>query len=155
MQKLLSFSLLSKNLKTKIYHIIIFPLVLYGCETWSLTWREERRLRMFENRAVRRICGPRKDEVTGDWRKVHNEELNDTNCLSYIIRLKKSRRMRWAEHVARVGQRGGVYSVLWGFLRERDQLVEPGVKGRIILRGIRRKRDGGLDWIELAQDRDR
>jgi len=110
---------------------------------------------MFENRAVRRICGPRKDEVTGDWRKVHNEELNDTNCLSYIIRLKKSRRMRWAEHVARVGERRCVYRVLWGILRERDELEEPGVKGRIILRGICSKRNGGLDWFELAQDRDR
>jgi len=63
--------------------------------------------------------------------------------------------MRWAEHLARVGERRDVYRVLWGILRERDHLEEPGVKGRIILRGIRRKRDGGLDWIELAQDRDR
>jgi len=76
-QTLLSSSLLSKNLKIKIYRTIILPLVLYGCETWSLTLREERRLRVFENRVLRRIFGPRGDEVTGEWRRLHNEELND------------------------------------------------------------------------------
>jgi len=76
-QKLLSFRLLSKNLKIKIYRIIILPFVLYGCETWSLTLREERRLRVFENKLLRRIFGPRRDEVTGEWRRLLNEELND------------------------------------------------------------------------------
>ena len=70
-------SLLSKNLKIKIYGTLILPVVLYGCETWSLTLREERRLRVFENRVLRRIFGPKRDEVTGEWRKLHNEELND------------------------------------------------------------------------------
>ena len=74
-QKLLSSSLLSKNLKIKIYRTIILPVVLYGCETWSLTMREERRMRVFENRVLRRIFGPRRDEVKGKWRKLHNEEL--------------------------------------------------------------------------------
>jgi len=69
--------LLSKNLKIKIYRTIILPVVLYGCETWSLTLREERRLGVSENRMLRRIFGPRRDEVTGDWRKLHNEELID------------------------------------------------------------------------------
>ena len=77
MQKLLSSRLLSKNLKIKIYRTIILPVVLYGCETWSLTLREERRLSVFENKLLRRIFGPRRDEVTGDWRRLHNEELND------------------------------------------------------------------------------
>ena len=77
MQNLLSSRLLSKNLKIKIYRTIILPVVLYGCETWSLTLREERRLGLFENMVLRRIFGPRRDEVTGDWRRLHNEELND------------------------------------------------------------------------------
>ena len=77
MQNLLSSSLLSKNLKIKIYRTIILPVVLYGCETWPLALREERRPRVFENRVLRRIFGPRRDAVTKDWRKLHNEELND------------------------------------------------------------------------------
>ena len=76
-QNLLSSRLLSKNLKIKMYRIIILPVVLYGCETWSLTLREERKLRVFENMVLRRIFGLRRDEVTGEWRRLHNEELND------------------------------------------------------------------------------
>ena len=75
----MSSSLLSKNLKIKIYRTIILP-VLCGCETWSLTLREERRLRVLENRVLRRIFGPKRDEVRGEWRKLHNEELNDQYC---------------------------------------------------------------------------
>jgi len=82
-QKLLSSRLLSKNVKIKIYRTIIWPLVSYGCETWSLTLREERKLRVFENRVLRRIFGPRRDEVTGEWRRLHNEELNDLYCTLY------------------------------------------------------------------------
>ena len=76
-QNLLSSSLLSKKLKIKIYRTIILPAVLYGCETWSLTLREGRRLRVFENRVLRRVFGPKRDEVTGEWRKLHNVELSD------------------------------------------------------------------------------
>jgi len=76
-KNILSFSLLSKNLKIKVYRNIILPVVLYGCETWSLTLREERRLSVLENRVLGRIFGPRRDEVTWEWRKLHNEELND------------------------------------------------------------------------------
>ena len=86
---LLSSSLLSKNLKIKIYRTIILPVVLYGCETWSLTLREELRQRVFENRTLRRIFGPKTDEVTGEWRKLHNEELNDLPCSPNIVRVIK------------------------------------------------------------------
>ena len=85
---------------------------MYGCKTWSLTLREERRLRVFENRVLRRIFGTKKDEVTGEWRKLHNEELNYLYCSPNIFRVIKSRRMRWAGHVARMGERRGVYRVL-------------------------------------------
>ena len=94
MQNLLSSSLVSKNLKIKIYKTIILPVVLCGCETWSLTVREERRLRVFENKVLRRIFGPKRDEVTGEWKTLHKEELNDLYSSSNIIRVIKWRRMR-------------------------------------------------------------
>ena len=72
-------------LKIKIYRTIILPAVLYGCETWSLTLREERRLRVFENRVLRRVFGPKRDEVTGEWRKLHNVELSDLYLLTYLL----------------------------------------------------------------------
>ena len=104
MQNLLSSRLLSKNLKIEVYRNIILPVVLYGCETWSLTLREERRLRMCENRMLRRVFGSKRDEVTGEWRKLHNEELRDLYSLPNIVRVVKSRRMRWAWHVALIGE---------------------------------------------------
>ena len=79
---------------------IILPVVFYGCETWLLTLRKEHRLRVFENKVLRKIFGPRRDEVTGEWRNLHNEELNDLYCSPNIVRVIKSRRMRWAGHVA-------------------------------------------------------
>jgi len=84
---------------------------VYGCETWSLTLREERRLRVFENRVLRRIFGSKRDEVTGEWRKLHNEELNDVYCSPNIVRVIKSKRMRLAGHVARMGKKRGVYRI--------------------------------------------
>ena len=113
-QNLLSSSLLSKNLKIKIYRTIILPIVLYGCETSSLTLREELRLRVSENRVLRRVFGPKRDEVTGEWRKLHNEELSDLYSLPNILRLVKLRRMGLAGHVARMEEGRGVHRVLVG-----------------------------------------
>jgi hypothetical protein len=92
----------------------ILPVVLFGCGTWSLTLREERRLRAFENRVLRRIFGPKRDEVTAEWIKLHNEELNDLYSSPTIVRVIKSRRMRLAGHIARVGEERGVQRVLVG-----------------------------------------
>ena len=91
------------------YHSVqnLLPVVLYGCETWSLTLREERKLRVFENMVLRRIFGPRRDEVTWEWRRLHNEELNDLYSLPNIVRVIKSRRMKWAGHVAHMGEERG------------------------------------------------
>jgi hypothetical protein len=95
-------------------------VVLYGCGTWSLTLREEHRLRVFENRVLRRIFGQKRDEVTGEWRKLHNEELRDLYSSPSIIRIIKSRRMRWAGHVARMGDKRNAYRLLWEIQRGRD-----------------------------------
>jgi hypothetical protein len=95
----MSSSSLSKNTKIKIYRNINAPVVLYGYETWSLILRVERRLRALENRVLRRIFGPKGDELTGEWRKLHNKELNDLFSLPNIVWGLKSRRMRWAGHV--------------------------------------------------------
>jgi hypothetical protein len=102
-QNLLSYGLLSRYVKVIIYKTIILHVVLYGCETLSLTLKEEDRLRVFENRVLRRIFGPKRDRVTGGWRKLHNEELHNLYSSPSIIRIIKSRKMSWAGHVARMG----------------------------------------------------
>jgi hypothetical protein len=94
-----------KNTKIKIYGTIIFPVLLYGCETWSLTLGEEHRLRVHENRVLRKIFRPKRDEVTGDCRKLHDEDLYDLYSSPNIIWAIKSRRMRWTGHIARMGDR--------------------------------------------------
>ena len=105
-QNLLSPSLLSKNIKVKIYRTIILPFVLYGCETWSPTVSVEHRLRMLWNRVLRKIFGPTRDEVTGEWGRRHNETLYDL-YFSLNIWVIKSRRIRWVGHVAHMGKRRG------------------------------------------------
>jgi len=116
-QNLLSSILLSKNLKIKIYRAIILPFVLHGYKTWSLTWMEERRLRMFENRVLRGIFWPKKE-----WRKLHNEELNELYSSPNVFRVVKSRIMRWAGHVTRMVERRGVYRGLVGKPEGKRQL---------------------------------
>jgi hypothetical protein len=110
----LSSRLLSRNVKVKIYKTIIVPVVLYGCETWSVTLREVHRLRVFENWVLRRIFGPKRDDVTGEWRKLHNEELHNLYSSPDIIRQVKSRRVWWAGHVTRMGEDRKLYKVLVG-----------------------------------------
>jgi len=136
------------------YVTIILPVVLYGCETWSLTLREERRLRVFENWVLRKIFGPKRDEVTGEeWRKLHNEELNDLCSLLSIVRVVKSRRMRWAGHVARMGEDRGVHRVLVG---KPEPLGRPRRRWEDNIKMDLQEVGGGRgDWMELAQDRDR
>jgi hypothetical protein len=112
-QNYLPSHLLSKSLKIRIYKTIILPVVLYGRESWSQTLREECRLRVCENRVLRRIFGAKRVGVTGGWRKMHDEELHDLYCLPSIIRIIKSRRMRWEEHVARM--RGGGSGMCIGY----------------------------------------
>jgi len=136
-----SSSLFSKNTKIKIHRTRILPVVLYGCETWSLTLREEGRLRVFENWVLRRIFGPKRDEATREWRKLRTEEPNDLYSSPNIVRVIKSRRMRWMRCVACMGRGEAHTGFLWGNLKERDHLEKPGVDGRIIIRWIFRKWD--------------
>jgi hypothetical protein len=155
-QNLLSSRLQSKNTKIRVYRTIILPVVLYGCETWSLTPREEQRLRVFENRVLRRIFGPKRDEAAGEWRRIDNEELSDLYSSPKIIRVIKWRRMRWAGHVARMGEKRGAYKILVGRPEGRRPLWRPMHRWenniKMDLQGVGWV---GMDWIELAQDSDR
>jgi hypothetical protein len=152
----LSSRLLSRNVKVKIYKTIILPVVLYGCETWSLTPREEHRLRVFENSVLRRIFGPKRDEVMVEWRKLHNEELHNLYLSPDIIRQVKPRRMRWVGHVARMGEERKVYKVLVGKPDGKRPLGRPRRRWEDGIRmDLREIGLGGVDWIRLSQDRDR
>jgi hypothetical protein len=145
-----------KKLKIRIYKTIILLVVLYGCETWSLTLREEHRLGVFEKRVLRRIFGPKRDEVTGEWRKLHNEELHDLYSSPSTIRIMKSRRMRWAGHVARMGEKRNAYRLLVGKSGGRRPLGIPrhrwvdNIRMDLVKVGW-----GNVDCIGLTQDRDR
>jgi hypothetical protein len=131
-------------------------VVLYECETWSLTLEEEHRLKVFENRVLRRISAPKWDEVTGGWRKLHNEELRDLYSSPSIIRVMKSRRMRWAGHVARMWKKKNAYRLLVGKPEGKGPLGRPrrrwvdNIKMDLLEIGW-----GGVDWIALTPDRDK
>ena len=115
LEKILWFHPLSKKLKVNTYKSIILPVVFYGCETWSLTLREEHRLTVFENKVLRKIfVGAKRDEITREWKKLHNAELHALFSSSNIIRNLKSRGLRWAGHVARMEQFRNAYRVLVG-----------------------------------------
>jgi len=134
----------------------VLPVALYGCETWSLMLREERRLRVFENRVLRRILGHKRDEVTGEWRKLHNEELNDLCCSPYIVRVIKLRRMRWAGNIAPMGERRGVYRDLVGKPEGQRPLGRPRRRWEDNIKmDLQEVGCGGMDWIELGEDRDK
>jgi len=140
----------------KILRTIIVPLVLYGCETWSLMVREERRLRVFENRVLRRIFGSKRDEVTGEWGKLHYGELNDLCSSLSIVRVIKSRIMRWVGHVACMGERRGVYRVLVGKPEGKRPFGKPRRRQEDNIKmDLQEVGCGDMDWIKLTQDRDR
>jgi hypothetical protein len=142
-----------KNLKIKIYRTVILLVVLYGCETWSLTLREEHRLRVFENTVLRRIFGPKREEY-GSWRKLHNDELHSLYSSPNIVRVIKSRKMRWAGHAARMGKGRSVYRVLVGMPKSKRPLERPRRRYEDNIKLDLRER--GIDeeiWIQLAQDR--
>jgi hypothetical protein len=141
-----------KNLKIKIYETVILPVVLYGCETWSLTLREEHSLRVFENKVLRKIFGTKREE-DGSWRKLHNDELHNLYSSPNVVRVNKSGRLRWAGHVAQMGEGRGVYRVLVGRHEGKRLLGRPRRRWedniKLDLREI------GIDeakWIQLAQD---
>jgi hypothetical protein len=145
-----------KDVKIRIYKAIILPVVLYGCETWSLSLREEHRLRVFENRMPRKIFGPKGDEVTGEWRKLHNEELRDLYSSPSIIRIMKWSRIRWAGHVARLGEKRDVFRLLAGKPEGKRPLGRP--KRRWVDNIRMNLGEVGwedADWIGMAQDRNR
>jgi len=131
------------------------PVVLYGSETWLLILWEEKKLRLFENMVLRRIFVPRKDEVTGEWRSLYNEDLNDLYSSPNIVRVIKSRRIRWAGHVARMGEESGMYRVLVGKAKGKRPLGRPRRRWVDNIRmDLQEVRCGYMDWIGLAQARD-
>jgi hypothetical protein len=122
----------------------------------SIILREEQRLSVFEKRVFKRTFGPKRGEVTGEWRKLHNEELNNLYCSPNIVRVIKLRRMRWTRHVARMGERRGVYRILVGKTGGKKQLGKPRRRWEDNNKmGLQEVGSEGFDWIDLAQDRSR
>ena len=146
MQNLLSSRLLSKNLKIKIYRTIILPVVLYRCETWSLTLQEERKLSVSENMVLRRIIVPRRDEVMGEWRRLYNEELLTQYCAGDKI---EKNEMGWACGAFGWGE-GGCIRSWWGDRRERDHRGDLRIDGWIILGWISRRWDNNIKHLFTA-----
>jgi hypothetical protein len=136
----------------RLHKTVMMPVVLYGCETWSLTLVEERRLRVFENRVLK-IFGPKREEDRS-WRKLHNDELHDPYSSLDIVRVIKSRRMRWAGHVARMREGRGAYRVLVGRPEGKRPLGRPRRRWEYNIKmDLREIGLDGTNWIRLAQDR--
>jgi hypothetical protein len=135
--------------------VLILSVILYGCETWSLTLREEQKIRVFEKRVLRRIFGPKRDETTGEWRRLRNEKLNGLCSSQNIIRVIKSRRMRWAGLVASMGEKRGAYRIFVRRPEGRRPLGRPRRRWEDNIKVDLQEVGWGMDWIELAQDRDR
>jgi hypothetical protein len=155
-QSLLSSRLLSRNLKVKIYKTIILPIVLYGCESWSVTLREEHRLRVFEKRVLRGMFGPKGDELTGQLRKLQNGELHNLYTSPDIMRQFKSRRIRWVGHVVCVGEGRNMYRVLVGNPEGKGPLGRLRHRSEDWIKMDLREIDrGGIEWINPVQDGDR
>jgi hypothetical protein len=152
-QNLLSSHLISTNPRIKTYKIVILPVELYGCETWSCTLREEHRLRVFENSVLRRIFGPKR-EVGGSWIKLHYDELHDLYSSPNIVKVIKARKLRLVRHVAPMGEGRGVYRVLVGKPEGKGPLGRPRHRWEDNIK-LDFKEIGvdGANWIWLAQDR--
>jgi hypothetical protein len=149
----LSSHLISTNLKIKINKTVILPVVLYVCETWFVTMGKKHRLRVFENRVLRRIFGPKREE-DGSWKKLHNDELHSLYSSPNIVRVIKSRRMRWAGHVACMGEGRGVYGVLVGRPEGKRSLRRPRHRWKDNIKmNLRDTGTNGANWIQQAQDR--
>jgi len=109
----------------KIFRTVILPVILYGCESWSTTLADEHKLRVFENKILRKIYGPKRDEMTGEWRRLHNDELYGLYDSPNVVKIMKSRRLRWADHVSRMEKKGRLYSILVGRPDGRRPLGRP------------------------------
>jgi hypothetical protein len=139
----------------KIYKTVILPAVLYGCDIWSVTLREGQRLRLFENRVLRTIFGPKREEVAGSWRRLHNVEFHNLHASPNVIRVIKWRRMKWAGYVARTEETRSAYKILVGTSEERRPLGRPRRTWEDNIRiDLKEIGWGDMDWIQLAQDRD-
>ncbi|KAJ4427976.1 hypothetical protein ANN_23989 [Periplaneta americana] len=140
----------------RIYKTVILPVVLYGCETWTLTLREEHKLKVFENKVLRKIFWAKRDEVTGEWRKLHNTELHALYSSPDIIRNIKSRSLRWAGYVSCMGESRNAYRMLVGRLRRKRPLGRPRSRWEDNIKmDLREVGYDDREWTNLAQDRDR
>jgi len=147
--------LLSKNIRFEIYRTIILPIILYGCKTLSLTLREVHRLRMFGNRVLRRIFGPKRDKKTEKWRRLHNYELYHLYASPNIVGVIRTRRMTWIGHIAFIVARRDAYRFLLRSIREREYLVDMGIVGRVVLKRIFKEWEAartGLIWFRIGID---
>jgi hypothetical protein len=146
--------LLSESVKIKIYKITVFPVIVYGCESWPLILMEDLRLTVFENMVLRRIFGPKRDEVTGVWRKVHNKEFHNLYSSSNTIRVIKGRRMKWVGHVACMVEMINKHKILVGNPEGTKPLGRPRHRWEDNIKmDLREIGFGDVDWIHLAQDR--